>query len=241
MSNHYHLVVTDMEGRLPVFMHWLNEYVAKCTNSSLGRWESFWSPGSYSQVSLTDAEDVLAKLVYTFTNPVAACLVPSFKQWPGAMSRPGVMGEKEVMVDRPEGFFRANGPVPPRVPLKLTVPPAFSGHPNWLSDLQARITALEADLQAAFIEKRKRFLGRRRVLEQSPFSRPRNDEPRRGLNPRVAARDKWRRIQSLQRLKRFLVEYRTSWRSFANGDRSVRFPFGTYAMRVRFQVLCCGP
>ena len=74
LSNHYHLVVTDPDGKLPVFMHWLNEYVAKCVNSVLGRWESFWAPGSYSQVSLADEEDVMAKLVYTMTNPVSAGL-----------------------------------------------------------------------------------------------------------------------------------------------------------------------
>ena len=41
LSNHYHLIATDPHGNLPVFMHWLNEYVAKCVNADLGRWESF--------------------------------------------------------------------------------------------------------------------------------------------------------------------------------------------------------
>ena len=31
---------------------WLNECVAKCVNAELGRWESFWAPGSYSCVAL---------------------------------------------------------------------------------------------------------------------------------------------------------------------------------------------
>jgi REP element-mobilizing transposase RayT len=29
MSNHYHLVLTDVRGQLPEFMGWLNKYVAK--------------------------------------------------------------------------------------------------------------------------------------------------------------------------------------------------------------------
>ena len=39
LSNHYHIVATDPDGRLPEFMHWLNTYVAKSMNSLLGRWE----------------------------------------------------------------------------------------------------------------------------------------------------------------------------------------------------------
>jgi hypothetical protein len=241
LSNHYHLVVTDVHGRLPVFMHWLNEYVAKCVNRELGRWESFWAPGSYSQVSLADEETVMEKLVYTYTNPVSACLVQSFRQWPGARSTPKSMAEPTRVFNRPKGFFRPDGHVPPHQPLKLVLPPVFSGHSTWLRDLEARITAREAELHSEFDRKHQRFLGRRRVLMQSPTAGPMSREPRRGLDPRVAGRDKWRRVESLRRLKRFLLEYRTAWSCFAEGDRSVTFPFGTYAMRVQFHVMCSGP
>ena len=37
LSNHYHIVLTDPEGTLPAFAHWLNEYVAKCVHARLGR------------------------------------------------------------------------------------------------------------------------------------------------------------------------------------------------------------
>ena len=241
LSNHYHLVVTDVHGNLPVFMHWFNEYVAKCVNRERGRWESFWAPGSYSQVSLPDEEDVMGKLVYTYTNPVSACLVRSFRQWPGARSTPEAMGKPARIIDRPKGFFRTDGSVRPSQPLNLTVPPALSGRSIWLQDLEARIADREAELRAEFEQKGKHLLGRRRVLRQSPTGQPKSKEPRRGLNPRVAGRDKWKRIESLQRLKRFVFEYRAAWRRFAEGDRLVTFPFGTYAMRVQFQVMCSGP
>ena len=39
MSNHYHAVVTDPEGRLPKFAELLNKYVAKCQNAGYGLWE----------------------------------------------------------------------------------------------------------------------------------------------------------------------------------------------------------
>ena len=56
MSNHYHLVLTDVEGRLPEFMHWMNVYIAKMLNARWGRTESFWAPGSYNSVQLGNEE-----------------------------------------------------------------------------------------------------------------------------------------------------------------------------------------
>ena len=40
MSNHWHAIVQDVEGRLPDFMACLNRLVGKCVNASLGRFES---------------------------------------------------------------------------------------------------------------------------------------------------------------------------------------------------------
>jgi hypothetical protein len=90
-------------------------------------------------------------------------------------------------------------------------------------------------------DKRRQFFGVHRVLAQSPFGRPAAREPRRGLNPRVAARNKWRRIETLQRLKAFVANYREALRRYVDGDRSVLFPAGTYWMRVRLGALCAGP
>src|SRR5512142_1269074 len=51
LSNHAHLIVTDVEGRLPAFMQYLDSLVARSVNSSLGRFEGFWATdGSYSAV-----------------------------------------------------------------------------------------------------------------------------------------------------------------------------------------------
>ena len=241
LSNHYHLVATDPLGNLPRFMHWLNEYVAKCVNAELGRWESFWAPGSYSSVALDDHEDVVDKLVYVYANPVDAALVSTLEDWPGARSLPSDLDGHEETLCRPRGFFRENGPVPERATLKLVTPPSCAAKgPEFLPMLISRLAERETELQEAVRRKGRRFLGRRRVLAQSPFGRPRSVEPRRGLNPRVAARDKWRRIESLRRLKGFLSAYRSAWNRFAKGDRSATFPHGTYLMRVRFGVPCGG-
>ena len=236
LSNHYHLVATDTQGRLPEFMHWFNEYVAKCVNAKLGRWESFWAPGSYSAVRLGDACDVTSKLAYVYLNPVAAGLVRRAREWPGAKSLPHEIGGPAVTVARPRGFFRPAGPVPEQVELGL-VPPGILSEIE-VQALQAQVAEGEREMQARRSEKEQSFMGARAVLKQSPFSRPRPGEPRRQLNPRVAARDKWRRIELLQKLASFLDAYREARRRFVAGDQGVEFPRGTYWMRLHCGLPC---
>jgi REP element-mobilizing transposase RayT len=242
LSNHYHVVATDVHGELPMFMHWLNEYVAKCVNSELGRWESFWAPGSYSAVTLVDREGVIDKMAYVFANPVDAGLVRRHEEWPGASSSLADIDGDPTVIHRPEGFFRETGPVPETAALRMVSPPAFDGaRSECLAFVRSQTLEREQKIQKCRKQKDLRFLGARKVLAQSPFSRPSTVEPRRGLNPRVASRDKWQRVEALGRLKSFLEAYRVALRQFAEGDRTTVFPFGTYGMRVRFGVLCSGP
>ena len=88
MSNHLHLVLTDPEGNLPKFMHWLDLFVAKCVNAMLGRWEAVWVDGSYTPVVLVGERAILDKISYTLNNPVSAGLVRFGAQWPGCRTRP---------------------------------------------------------------------------------------------------------------------------------------------------------
>ena len=130
-SNHYHVVLTDPDARLPEFTAYLHKLVAKCVNASLGRWENLWSSEKPSTVRLENAEDV-----------------------------------------------------------------------------------------------------------QSHTDSPSSREPRRNLNPQVACRSKWYRIEALQRLKSFQSDYKQAPKRWRDGERSVVFPAGTYAMRVHAGVKC---
>jgi putative transposase len=66
-------------------------------------------------------------------------------------------------------------------------------------------------------------------------------EPRRGLNPRVACRDKWKRIEALGRLVEFLREYQRALKAWRAGAPGVIFPEGTYLARVTHGVTCAVP
>jgi putative transposase len=234
LSNHYHLVVTDPSARLPEFGQYLDSLTARALNRALARWENFWAPNSYSAVALATPEDVLDKAAYTLANPVAAGLVRHGKQWPGLWSDPECIGSAPLQAPRPKVFFSRKGGMPASASLKLTVPPGFGSAKAFREALAAAVT--EHEVKAT--ESGREFLGVAKVLAQKPNARPASAEPRRALNPRVGARDKWKRIEMLNRLVRFLTAYREAWSARQAGEANVIFPAGTYLLRVAHGVSC---
>ncbi len=242
LTNHWHAIVQDVEGRLPDFMACLNRLVGKCVNASLGRFESLWSSDPYSAVKLESEEDIWDKLLYVLSNPTAAGLVPTLSQWPGAHSDPRGYGSASFVVRRPEVYFRSDGLMPETMKLELTVPEPFAhlSAKQFGTRLAKALAARESELAAVFESRGRTFLGREAVLRQSPFDVPNSESDRMGLNPRVACRDKWRRVEALGRLKEFLDAYREAWLAFKDGVKDVVFPAGTYWM-VRHAGLPAAP
>ncbi|HZZ84137.1 MAG TPA: hypothetical protein VFE30_06340 [Anaeromyxobacteraceae bacterium] len=238
LSNHYHLVLTDADGHLPAFMQYLDGLVARAVNASLGRWENFWSAdASYSAVSPGDASDIVRKIAYTLANPISAGLVRTGREWPGLWSAPEHLASATVAAPRPEVFF--SPAMPESAMLELTLPPGFSSR----EELQGLVVAAvaEAEAQQQTYSTDRRFLGRARVLAQKPFSRPALGAPRRKLNPRIAARDKWKRIEAIGRLRAFLDAYRVALAELRSGIRDALFPAGTYHLRLDHHVRCAVP
>jgi putative transposase len=241
LSNHFHLVVTDVDACLPAFEQYLDSLVARALNAALGRWESFWAPSSYSAVALVSPEDVLDKMAYTLANPVAAGLVQCGRDWPGLWSPPELLDAGAVEVARPSGFFRSNGPMPETVQLELTAPPGCGSPAEFRDKLVAALAQLEGAHAAARASERRGVLGVANVLAQEYSCSPAAPEPRRQLRPAVAARDKWKRIEALSRLTEFLHAYRQAREAMRRGVRDVVFPAGTYWLRVGHGVQCAAP
>jgi REP element-mobilizing transposase RayT len=239
LSNHWHAVASDPHGRLPEFMHWVHKHIAKCINASYGRWENLWASEPPSAVRLEDDDDVLDKIAYTLANPVAAGLVEHGSQWPGLRTAARDVAGMSVQVARPPVFFRDDGPMPESVTLELFRPAIHQDrNDRELGQLVATVVAQrEAQARADVAAAGRTFLGVRAIRAQRPSDRPRTAEPRRGLNPRVAARNKWLRIEALRRLKEFVSAYRRALHTWKSGVRDVVFPAGCYAMRVHQGVL----
>ncbi len=238
LSNHFHLVVTDPDAQLPTFSQYLDSLVARAMNASLGRWESFWAPSSYSAVALASAADILDKTAYVLANPAAAGLVRHGRNWPGLWSAPEQIGAEPLVAHRPAAFFRKNGYLPEKVELELNQPPGFESVAEFRDQLAEALLLLEERAARDVAARGGKFLGKVKVLAQKPTARPAREEPRRKLNPRVAARDKWRRVEVLSRLVDFLDQYRLAWHARRAGRTDVLFPPGTYLLRVAHGVPC---
>ena len=238
LSNHLHVVATDLKGNLPAFEQYVGSLVARSVNSLHGHWEHFWAPGSYSAVKLLEPSDVLAKIAYVLANPVAAGMVRHGAEWPGLWSAPEEIGAGPVTVKRPAHFFREDGNMPATAKLELVCPDGFESVEAFRSELVTLLTALEDEAARELAAEGRTFLGRQAVLAQKPGAWPMTEEPRRELNPRIAGRDKWKRIEAIGRLKEFLCSYRAAWLEFTRGLRSALFPEGTYWMRIAYGVRC---
>jgi REP element-mobilizing transposase RayT len=240
LSNHLHLVITDLHARLPAFMQYLDSLVARAVNASIGHFEAFWASGeSYSAVEPIAPGDVVGKAAYVLANPVAAVLVRRGAEWPGLWSSPESFGSK-LSVPRPQHFFDRRGYMPESVELEFKVPPGFDSAEAFRARVTDELQALEDEHRHKITSAGRRFLGAARVLKQSPFASPQSREPRFQLKPRIAARGRWRRIEAILRDQTFLSSYRVAWLAWTAGVRDVVFPAGTYLLRVLHGAQCAG-
>lgn len=245
LSNHYHLVVTDPDARLPAFLQYLNGLVARALNAWQGRWEAFWAPTVNSAVELVTADDIVDKAAYVLANPAAAGLVMHGATWLGLWSNPEDFGRGPFRVQRPAFFFREDGDMPAEVDLELTAPPRFDSVDAFRERVKDALKAREEEARS-----RRRATAPPTAAEHGPqpagalvgaSDRPSTRAPRRKLSPRVAARDAWRRIEVLCRIKEFRTAYRAAREKFVSGTRDVVFPPGTYWLRVTQGVPCLAP
>ena len=235
LSNHHHTVIFDPGGRYPEFLEHFHKLFARSQNALRGRWENFWASEQVCVVRLVDRDDVMRKLVYTLTNPVKDHLVDKVHHWPGANSWTAMRAKRVLVARRPNHFFRKNGPMPERVELNLVVPGILGDASAFVDELAARISEAETAVARARTKSGARVVGRRSVLRQAWDGAPTSNEPRRTLRPRIAAGNKWSRIEALLRDRDFLAAYREARASWIGG-LVVVFPPGTYWLRRFAQV-----
>jgi len=240
MSNHHHTGIEDPDGNYPAFLELFHKLFAKCQNALRGRWENFWASEQTSVVRLVDADDVIDKMVYALSNPVKDGLVSKVHHWPGASSLSALEHGKNLVASRPRHFFRDEGDMPKRVSLAIARPKAFEGVTDeaFASRILERLRAIEVDAAARRQRTGQHVLGRHAVLTQKCSDRPSTYEPRRKLDPRVAARNRWRRIEALMRNREFRVAYSAAREAFIAGVRDIIFPAGTYLLRRLVKTGC---
>lgn len=242
MSDHVHYVVHDPGRSLPRFTTWLHAEFAKAVNAIRRRWGCVWEPGMLNQPVLADAEKVLDKIAYVLANPVAAGLVRSAWQWPGAMTRPEDYLAAKV-IEKPKAAYFKRSQLPPRARLRHWVPPTHA-----VVAPGAFVTLLREALARHESVGRERhgqnFMGLDRLRTIDWTHRAKSEESRgRGRNrpPKVLATDVDLRKQLLTEIELFEAAYASALERYRRHTSSVAFPRGTWAMVERFDVPTCGP
>jgi hypothetical protein len=240
LSNHVHSGIHDPDGNFPVFTEHFHGLLARCQNAYLGRFENFWSSEPTSVVHLVEANDILDKMTYAFTNPSAANLVDTVEEWPGVTTFQATLSGASITATKPKHFFRDDGELPEVISLPVARPHAFENleQNEWANLVTERVRAKEADHRQRRAAQGITVLGRERILRQDPFDCPPGHAPRFQMSPKVAAKNKWARIEALLRNRAFIEKYREAFLAHLAGLANVLFPFGTYWMRKFAKVAC---
>jgi hypothetical protein len=235
MSTHIHLVVTDVNGVLPDFLHSFHRLVALGT-SLLRGWDGpVWDKRPTSVVRLLTPEAVIEKIAYTLANPVAAGLVRYAHEWPGAKVRVDSLGRGMLYTRRPDVYFDpANKQWPAEVTMPITVPPTVKDAETYRHRVAAELQRLEWQARTELQAQGRGFLGPERATKVSPEERATSSEPVRELNPTFAVgrgnADIGKRAAGSTRAYR--AAYRAALDQWRAGVRNVIFPAGTWWMRV---------
>jgi REP element-mobilizing transposase RayT len=234
MSNHYHAVVHDPNGKLPAFLEHLHKMVARALNARWKRDENLWSSNQTNVVELLTAEAVFEKVLYVLTNPTKAHLVDRLVDWPGCTSLAYLDGRRTTQ-RRPLKFFRADGPMPENVELFAVQPPcsqAIESAEHWATRVRNAIEDAERQFREERLRDGARVRGRKAILRDSPSSSPPTRAERSTLRPLVASRDKQQRQAGIDELRDFQRRYLEARVTYVSGNRDVEFPAGTYRLRT---------
>jgi hypothetical protein len=230
MSNHLHNNIFDRHATAPSFYRDFHGLLAKCLNARWGRWENFFATTQTNVVHLAEREDLIRKLVYTFTNPVAAGLVARVADWPGANGYEALITGTPLRATRPRHFFAEDSTLPDNVELHLRIPPELGDHDEIVAEVKRRVEDFELAEAARRAALGQRVLGRNAVMRQSWQSSPKSRKPRRGLRPTIAAKNPWTRLQEIRAMRVFVNAHRAARRALLAGT-PIPFPPGTYWLR----------
>ncbi len=240
MSNHIHIVITDIDGTAPLFVQAMNQSIARYVNCTLGHFGAMWEGGARPNYCvLPKGGDVMDKVVYTLANPVNAGLVKEHHLWPGAISNSAQIAAGRIITKRPKKYFsKTKDPKLITRELVLTPVPGAGvlSHEDYGKLIHERVTAEEARIAEEREVKKLPWMGRRKCLAMDPYDAPEKPWTPFSRRPRVSSKNEEARRYRIQRQKRFAELHEAAKKAFRDGNRDVAFPTGTFFLRVYFQV-----
>lgn len=236
MSNHFHLVVTDVRGRLPAFMRDFLSETSKAIQVQLSDNRHVWSSTRYSAVALLDLDAAERELAYSHLNPTRAGLTAP-ADWPGLTGAKCEAGAV-ITVDRPAAYFSKRYR-PAEVSVSLApLPGVFEELSADQEDranresavrVRAMVEAESRAIQSDLDRRGRRMAGRARVLSM-PRSH-RSSHPVRTANPRFATTNPQLMTSAVAEMRAFEDDHESARVRYVGGHPKTIFPPGTYGYR----------
>jgi REP element-mobilizing transposase RayT len=200
MSNHIHLCFRDREGQLSAFLQYALGHCAKSINK-LDHVRGAVFERRFSEITIVDLEALVKRIAYAVTNPVEANLVRSHREWTGLCLYSGKEPVRHrFTVFREDRYQRAlrdaerTGAYVNRSEFFEAAELEIAHLEEGLADeVAGAIEAREAELRA----RQTGVLGMQRVLQSSPFDRP--------------------KMSARSRMPLCFASSREAWRAFADG------------------------
>jgi hypothetical protein len=104
--------------------------------------------------------------------------------------------------------------------------------------IRARVALREEQLSMRRLAGGRTVLGADAVRRQSIEDKPHRGPDGFGTRPRVSTRSLETKVEAVQRNREWIDHYREALTDFVDHRGDAVFPFGTYAMRVRFGAPC---
>ena len=185
---------------------------------------------------LQTPEAVAQAIAYVIANPTECWAVNNAADWPGLISNPRDLWNGTWTATKPTKYLdQDNEQWPDRATLTLQMPAMLKlGFANPLSvintEYQERLNGARQKAKA----EGKHFMGLERIKKVSPYQRATSWEDLRELDPTFAVGrgQHEARALAIKAVKTFRQAYRTALELWRAGDRLVRFPTGTWWMKV---------
>lgn len=235
MSNHYHIVLTDPFAKRSDFAEKLNADIAKAIQALRGTRGGIWDKSAINFTVLKTEQAIVEACAYTLINPVTEGLVPDYRKWPGVTVSIDDIGTRTFKVRRP-GYYFTNDETkwPKLLVLPIEVPLGFDDK-DFRRQLRTEVLEKQETAKADVRASNKRFLGRQRVLDTSPFKCAESHEAFGSREPTFAVGKGNREafLYAVKELRIFRAMYREAMAKWKSGIKDVLFPEGTYGM-VKF-------
>jgi hypothetical protein len=244
-SNHFHalLWVHDAE-QLARFMQYVDSNVAREVGDLVGWSGPFWAR-RYSAIVVSEEESAqVDRFRYILSHGVKENLVERVLDWPGVHAARAILEDtplKGYWFDRTQEYAARNrGEEFGRLTYATEKTFFLSRLPCWehlsSEEYRARVAALieEIELEArlARLERGIPVLGLGAVLRQNPLTRP--NKTKKSPAPRFHAATKAIRDGLREAYGLFLAAFRDAAEQLKAGDRSAKFPLGSFPPGLPF-------